>query len=51
MPESVSVEKHGVLEAVYQASDIDLHSFHEKRAGRLVIDPGYVSFPYDYLGS
>ncbi|KAG5728155.1 hypothetical protein E4T56_gene19324 [Termitomyces sp. T112] len=37
---SSSVEKHEILETVYQAGDIDLHSFHEKRAGRLVIDPG-----------
>ncbi|KAG6899941.1 hypothetical protein C0993_005063 [Termitomyces sp. T159_Od127] len=34
-----SEEKHDVLEIVCPASDIDLHSFHEKRAGRLVIDP------------
>lgn len=24
------------------ASEIDLYSFHEKRAGRLIIDPMYV---------
>ncbi|KAG6860492.1 hypothetical protein C0995_010529 [Termitomyces sp. Mi166 len=42
---SNSVEKQGIFETVSQAqaSTIDLYSFHEKGAGRLVIDPEYVS--------
>ena len=33
------------------ASEIDLYSFHEQYAGRLIIDPGYVSPPLLYPSS
>ena len=38
-----SVEKDGIEKISDQpGSEIDLLSFHEQNAGRLVIDPGYI---------
>ena len=35
---------------VLEETDVDLYSYHEKRAGRLVVDPEYV-FPLNVLDS
>lgn len=39
--------EHGSSPSV-DGSDIDLLSFHEYRAGRLIIDPACVSCPFSY---
>ena len=44
----MSVEKKPRIEDSYDdsdASEIDLYSFHEQHAGRLIIDPAYVCPP------
>ena len=42
----MSVEKKPKTEDSYDdASEIDLYSFHEQHAGRLIIDPAYVCPP------
>jgi hypothetical protein len=38
----MSIEKKSRTEDTYDdASEIDLYSFHEQNAGRLIIDPAY----------
>ena len=40
---NMSIEKKPKTEDSYDdASDIDLYSFHEQHAGRLIIDPAYI---------
>ena len=39
----MSIEKKPRTEGDYD--EIDLYSFHEQHAGRLIIDPEYVSSP------
>ena len=41
----VTEKEHEVDSDSYSASEINLYSFHEKRAGRLIMDPVYVFNP------
>jgi len=41
----VTEKEHGIDSDSSSASEINLYSFHEKRAGRLIMDPVYVLNP------